>query len=327
MTGTVRPERISKDLAKLWVDLGKQQEHGVLRACAMTLVVIADETHDPNDIGEMIAGLMHEHPSRAIVLRVRQGSERVLDARVFAQCWMPFGRRQQICCEQVEITASLASLPDVPGVLRGITVPDLPVVLYCASPSLCMSEDIRPLFALADKLILDSGSGEESAKTLHYLNSLAAPKRRADLTWGRLTPWRDAVAQIFDVPANRQHVYSLENVNMLFKGREAPASVYYLHGWFMHVLGGGVHLNIAKGVGPACSDIARMDLIGPQFQASLDVDEGNVVDVVVNGSSSRVIFPELTTCDLLRRELGIDARDPIYEDSLGMATLLVPGTQ
>ena len=36
-----------------------------------------------------------------------------LAARVFAQCWMPFGHRQQICCEQIEITASDASLPDL----------------------------------------------------------------------------------------------------------------------------------------------------------------------------------------------------------------------
>ena len=56
---------------------------------------------------------MHEHPSRAIVVRVRQCAERVLEARVFAQCWMPFGGRQQICCEQVEITASPESLADV----------------------------------------------------------------------------------------------------------------------------------------------------------------------------------------------------------------------
>ena len=33
----VRPERISKDLRKLWVDLGKTSRAGVLRACAMTL--------------------------------------------------------------------------------------------------------------------------------------------------------------------------------------------------------------------------------------------------------------------------------------------------
>ena len=82
----------------------------------------------------MIASLMHEHPSRAIVLRIRPGSE--LDARVFAQCWMPFGKRQQICCEQVEITSPEAALGDAASLITGIVVPDLPVVLYLRTPAL-----------------------------------------------------------------------------------------------------------------------------------------------------------------------------------------------
>ena len=96
MAITVKPERILKDLSKLWVDLAKQDPNGVLRACAMTLVVVIEESRDAAEVGEAIAALMHEHPSRAIVLRVRGGEELDLEARVFAQCWMPFGRRQQI---------------------------------------------------------------------------------------------------------------------------------------------------------------------------------------------------------------------------------------
>ena len=32
----VNPEKILKQLGRLWVDLGQTEEHGVLRACAMT---------------------------------------------------------------------------------------------------------------------------------------------------------------------------------------------------------------------------------------------------------------------------------------------------
>ena len=77
---------------------------------------------------------MPEHPSRAIVIRFRAEDQRALAARVFAQCWMPFGHRQQICCEQIEITASDASLPDLAAVVLPLTVPDLPVILWCRSP-------------------------------------------------------------------------------------------------------------------------------------------------------------------------------------------------
>ena len=56
---------------------------------------------------------MPEHPARAIVIRLRGAGERALSERVYAQCWMPFGQRRQICCEQIEITASDAALADL----------------------------------------------------------------------------------------------------------------------------------------------------------------------------------------------------------------------
>src|SRR3954469_17352118 len=110
MAAGLHPEQILSDLAELWTELahpekGPSTASGVLRACAMTLIVAAEDAADAEAAGEGLAQLMHEHPSRAIVLRPAEAGE--LSARVFAQCWMPFGSRQQICCEQIEITASL----------------------------------------------------------------------------------------------------------------------------------------------------------------------------------------------------------------------------
>jgi len=49
---TVRPETLLKDLGKLWVDLGKQQENGVLRACSMTFIAALEEQADAAAMGE-----------------------------------------------------------------------------------------------------------------------------------------------------------------------------------------------------------------------------------------------------------------------------------
>jgi glucose-6-phosphate dehydrogenase assembly protein OpcA len=236
---------------------------------------------------------------------------------------MPFGRRQQICCEQVEITATRESLRDVPAVLRGITVPDLPVVICCPSVELCKRPEVSSLLPLSDKLIVDSGSHGDSTAVLQYLNEIKRPKLLvADLTWGRLTPLREAIAQIFENPVCLREAYNLESVNIQYKGREEPVSVYYFAGWFMHVLGAGVHLNIAKGVGPAYADITRIDLVGPDAKASLDVADGTAIDVQIDGTTQRVVLPELSVADLLRNELSIVGRDPIFEDALGLANLM-----
>jgi glucose-6-phosphate dehydrogenase assembly protein OpcA len=317
----VQPEKILKDLGKLWVDLGKQESQGVLRACEMTLIAVLEEAEDPASIGETIASLMREHPSRAIVIRVRPGADKLLEARVLAQCWMPFGRQQQICCEQVEITASKESLSDVATVVQALAVPDLPVVLWCPDAILCQTPQFQDLLPLAGKLIVDSERAPDLG-ILRYLNGLPRTRWRvADLMWGKLTPWRETIARIFDKPENLRIAYSLENIQMLYTGVENTPAVHYLAGWFMHILGSGVHLNVARGVGPSYANIARVDLHGPGFEATVDLMENTAAEIRVGDMRQRIVFPAPSDCDALRKELSLSGRDPIFEDALGLANL------
>jgi glucose-6-phosphate dehydrogenase assembly protein OpcA len=320
----IDPDRLLKDLRKLWRELADSDPDGVLRACALTLVVVVDEERDAQAIGETIAALMHEHPSRAIVVRVRQCEERVLEARVFAQCWMPFGKRQQICCEQVEILASPSSVPDVAALLRGLIVPDLPVILYAPSDELWWLPEFETLLPVAGKLILDSCGIPEPTRVLRLLVELpSAVPRKADLVWGRLTPWREAVANVFDVPMRLSSVYDLTEIRILYKGAEEPSAVYYLAGWFMHVLGAGVPIRIAPGVGPEITGIAHITLLGPDFEAVVEVTQRNTVETRINEEPPQVtVFPILDEAYALRQELGIAGRDAVFDDALGLANLM-----
>jgi glucose-6-phosphate dehydrogenase assembly protein OpcA len=318
----VQPEQLLKDLRNLWADLGKEQEHGVLRACAMTFIVVANEADDPSLIGETIGRLMHEHPSRAIVVRVTAENGPQLEARVFAQCWMPFGKRQQICCEQIEITASPSSLVDVITVVRGLIVPDLPVVLYSPDPKLCQTPAFQSMLPLASKLIVDSSDSPDFSP-VEYLHRISSPGLRVgDLLWTRMTPWREAVARIFEKPDNVAAAYALENIQMLYTGAEDGPAVVYLAGWFMHVLGAGVHLNVAPGVGPSYAGIARIDLHGPSLEATIDLTDPNGAELRAGDMHQRIVFPKQGECELLRRELAITGRDRIFEDVLGLANLM-----
>jgi glucose-6-phosphate dehydrogenase assembly protein OpcA len=317
METSVQPEKILKDLGALWKDLGKQEENGVLRACAMTFIVTADESHDPSGVGETIAAIMHDHPSRAIVVRVRQGGEPLLDARVLAQCWMPFGRNQQICCEQIEISSSLESLENVPGVIRGLIVPDLPVVLYCRDINLSQTPQFQMLLPLAGKVVIDSGSSAGLAP-IKYLASLPCEGcRKADLTWTRLTRWRESIAQIFEDPARLKAAYSVSDVEIRYTGETESVAAFYLAAWFKHLL--GVDVKLTRGTGPSCASIARVDLRGPDFQATVEMMSDCSEETRVDGIRQRVVFPELKEHDLLREELSIIGRDPLFEAVLTLA--------
>ena len=159
MGATLAPDHILKELADLWVSLGKEESEGgagVLRACSMTLVVLAEESEDVSGLGETVAALMPEHPARTIVIRLRGAGDRTLAERVYAQCWMPFGQRRQICCEQIEITASDEALADLASVVLPLAVPDLPVIVWCRSARLVDMPEFHAIAAMARKVVLDS---------------------------------------------------------------------------------------------------------------------------------------------------------------------------
>src|SRR5437899_2086634 len=152
MSTTVAPEKILKELAALWVSQGREgegsQSAGVLRACSLTLVVLTETSDDAAALGETIAALMPEHPARALVIRLSGAGRRALTQRVYQQCWKPFGQRRQICCEQVEITASDAALADLPPLLLALAVPDLPLIVWCRSPRLVQMTEFREIARL-----------------------------------------------------------------------------------------------------------------------------------------------------------------------------------
>jgi glucose-6-phosphate dehydrogenase assembly protein OpcA len=334
MGGTIAPDRILHEMADLWVSLGKQSEGdaGVLRACSMTLVVAAEESDDAQAIGETLAALMPEHPSRAIVIRFRAEAGRALSARVFAQCWMPFGHRQQICCEQIEITASDASVPGLAAVVLPLTVPDLPVVLWCRSPRLFHLPAFSQMAAIAEKVVLDSEAFGESAGILKELSQApAAGRSLADLSWTRLTRWRELIAQIFENRKQLANLPGVSEVRISYCRKTAPVPAFYMAAWLMDSLekiGAHPRLQFNSAASEASGELNGVDLLarnGPNSVASIasiSLVEGHAAEVRVGGLVNRAVLPRPTDYALMREELSIPGRDAIFERTLAAAARL-----
>jgi glucose-6-phosphate dehydrogenase assembly protein OpcA len=337
MGGTIAPDRILHEMADLWVSLGKQSEGdaGVLRACSMTLVVEAEESDDAQAIGETLAALMPEHPSRAIVIRFRADDRRTLAARVFAQCWMPFGHRQQICCEQIEITATDASIPDLAAVVLPLTAPDLPVVLWCRSPRLFHLPAFPQMAAISQKVVLDSEAFNDPAGILKEMSAaLAMGRSLADLSWTRLTRWRELIAQIFENRAQLANLPGVSEVRISSCSKSPPVEAFYMAAWLMDGLekiGAHARLRFDSAPGVASGELNRVDLIardGPDSIASIvsiasiGLVEGHAAEVRVGGLVNRAVLPRPTDYALMREELSIPGRDAVFERTLAAAAKL-----
>jgi glucose-6-phosphate dehydrogenase assembly protein OpcA len=245
---TLEPEKILKDLRNLWIELGRENDvaGGVLRACGMTLVVAAEAEMDSDALRHTLGVLMHTHPARAIVLRFHDSPG--MEANVFSQCWMPFGKHQQICAEGIEISAGRNELGDVAQLLLPLLAPDLPAVLWCRGPRVFWGDGFKPLHPLVEKIIVDSSTASDPYGALEAVQNLRRQGRLVgDLSWTKLTGLRELIASLFDEGAAK----GIRNVEVRYGGDMPTASAIYFANWMRRSLDGVPVTLRHSGDGPA----------------------------------------------------------------------------
>jgi glucose-6-phosphate dehydrogenase assembly protein OpcA len=285
----------------------------------MTLIVISEAADDASALGETVAALMPEHPARTILVRLSGEGERALSQRVYQQCWKPFGQRQQICCEQIEITASDAALADLPSVILPLAVPDLPAILWCRSARLARLPEFGESARMATKVIVDSAAAADPADAIRRMaDAVRSGGIVADLAWTRLTRWRETLARVFE---NRDTLARLSEVDsMLVRfGPGYDTAAWYLAAWAANALA-----SVGQAVTPVIShqdESLLLELSGGLFHVKLSRQDDRLV-TVVNEQSNCTNLPRPTDYLLLREELGIVRGDDVFEAALASAARL-----
>jgi glucose-6-phosphate dehydrogenase assembly protein OpcA len=308
------PDRILRELSELWVGMSKpvqgESAAGVLRACSMTLIVLSEESDDPAVLGETIAALMPEHPARTILIRLHPDGPRALSERVYAQCWMPFGQRRQICCEQIEITASDAALADLPSVVLPLAIADLPVILWCRASRLLGMREFRSIAAMATRVIVDSAAMPDSQAGLARLAAASERTVLGDLAWTRLTRWREMLSQVFQ---NRERLAQIPSISGL-RVRYGPGyetAARYLAAWISAALP-----QVKSSIAPdPATPTLQLELTGDGIHIEMHRENQRLV-ATVNEISQCTNLPQPGDYTLMREELSITSRDPVFERTL-----------
>jgi glucose-6-phosphate dehydrogenase assembly protein OpcA len=323
-----QPEQILKGLGKLWTSLGEEEKHlgkpTVLRASSMTLIIATDEADAGFSASQIISELMHEHPARGIVLAVSAEAENDLQARVLAQCWKPFGKAQQICCEQIEITAKPGSWQNAAPTLAGLTAADLPVIFWCRHQG-ALKKNANPndkaglelIAKLATKLIVDT-LGMNSADALDLLDKWTAEgKLVADLEWTRLTPWREPLAHLFDNPARENKLSSFNFVEIEHAEEKPSMQALYLAGWLSSPYKPKVSFRRVAGFG---SGIQRVSLRSDQEAIEFERTSAECVTLwCASGRERKYTFGQASLTALMTEELSVAGYDPAFNSALRRA--------
>ncbi|HLH42048.1 MAG TPA: glucose-6-phosphate dehydrogenase assembly protein OpcA [Bryobacteraceae bacterium] len=310
----VDPESILAELEQLWADLDSQSaaKGGVLRACSMTLAVVARDEEDASQARRTIGVIMHDQPCRALVVKMHDGAE--LAARVFAECWMPFGAQRQICSEGVEIAALPDQFAEVARVLTPLRAPDLPLVLWCRGPIAFSLRAFDHLFPLADKVILDSTALSSAPSALAFLRLLRSRGHLvADLAWTRLTACRQILAHLFQ--ERRLTPSAIKSARVAYSGPAPCTGALYFASWIRLALPSvPIRLEAVEG-DPGLRGVTLLvdPKSGQEGDLALTLSGSSQIEVRGCGRRRRSSLPPSDEAALMREELKILGRDPVFE--------------
>lgn len=360
---------IEKELASMWHQASGAEgadEPGVVRACALNLIVYTTVQDDRSQIDEMLEAVGEQHPGRALVLVAdRESTASSLEAYVSSRCRMLGASRRQVCGEQVTIEAGGPIVETAASAIAPLLVPDVPVFLWWKDIPHYDDKLFDRMARLADRVVIDSAAfdhpHEDMLRLAKLVRSLAKNTRISDLNWGRLTSWRTLLASFWDVASYRPHLDRIDRVTIEYDAPDAaPAEIapkaLLAVGWLATRLdwtvemGGAsredntARLTFSTPSGPLMVELRAMeDGAGTdgmlaslalseaanraEFSVALSRD-GNRLETSASIDGQHTVgrvlaYEQKSEGQRLSREMGLLARDLVYEQTLSVAAQLI----
>lgn len=355
---------IERDLRELWEQMADttqmQGQEPVMRACVLNLIVYTPGEHSAEEVNEIMAEVTTQHPSRIFVILPKHDVPKpAVNAWVTAQCHLSPGGRKQVCCEQIMVAAEGEGVGQLPSIVRSLLVPDLPVVLWWRDVPSFVGRVFEELVNTSDRVIFDSRGMPDPEKGLADIAAFIRQRGQwaafNDLSWSRLTPWRNSVAGLFDVPGWRPYLKRVNRVEIEYTDdhanrRPIPTEAFLIACWLASRLGWKPTSKSQRGGSGTCEFTAASEnlsiavriqsapstvgcVIGlsalrlttesqPSARFAVSCSDDGLylrtnVEVAGTTPTEKIIpLEDRSEVQLISRELEILGRDRIYEEAL-----------
>ncbi len=355
---------LEREIKGLWKQKAEDslQEGGqeVTRTCVLNLVVYAPGG-DSGEVAAAVAEVTDDHPCRSLVLLPHpEAPQDSISATVSSLCHIAGAGRQQVCSEQLIVTAQGKRVAQLPSAVRPLLVPDLECALWWrAKPDLGNPVFVE-LVDIARRVILDSLYYKRPAQGLSALAGFVGEHQQtkafSDLAWARMSAFRRQIAAFYDVPDYRPHLDRVGHVEIVCgRGSQEglPGQPLLAAAWLSSRLGwkpqgkfewpdantaqlaldrDGHAVQIVIRVSASEPGLTSVKLVagGDQpatFSAALSQDRSHVQQHIRIGDKSTKgkiqRYQKRGEAFLLARELEILGHDRVYEQALSAVPSLV----
>lgn len=273
------------------------------RTAVMTLVGVAHTDEDARRASEALRVLAGHHPSR--ILLIRPEPDLVASLGATATLYGLDTEHHRTTFEEVVLEVGGQAANHLDSLVEAFTLSDLPVAVWYVN-SIPLASD--PLLSVATAILVDSRDAPDPGQ-LRSLLQLARRRTLVDLSWSRLTPWRELLAGLFEPPTSRRWLESLESVEIA--GKIGPRRL--LGGW------------ITAQTGLAPRRIALADARHVSLRLTCRSEDGEASFVVERVEGQRLVVAEAVLPDgETHRMTATLAEDPLARSLADALTHLRP---
>ncbi|MEO9176921.1 MAG: glucose-6-phosphate dehydrogenase assembly protein OpcA [Gaiellales bacterium] len=289
-----------------------------VRTHMLDLVVYCDRRDEAERMVEAIASLPHSRPSRAIIaLGLDDESGVSADARVFCTPVPGGSAGVQVCSEIVSLESGRGGIA-LPSLIAGLLLPDLPVFLHWRAEPDASRVVLSRLWELATRVVVDSTAVPRSLDALTSLIQRQPDRSVTDLSWTKITGWREAVARAFDNAENTAALANLASAEIVHVGA-SDAQARLLVAWLTARTGRTPELSIVSVDEPdmQSGSLTRVELVcaGERYRVTR-VEEGTGLVQAPRLPEHMVPLRVPPLRGLVAQELEFLGRDRIFEQAV-----------
>ena len=235
--GPISVKEVEDKIQDLWQ---KEGLRGMTRSCTRNLIVVLPEKEHVGREAHRIIMVAKDHPSRFFfVIPDETTPAPGIVAEVGVKGHLDSAR--PTCCEVVFLYVHPDVWEHAHTALLTLLLPEQPVDVWWRRPLDEADPLLSHLLDVATTLVVDAGQSDAVASFLRTVKTLRERQNSVnvvDLTWARLTPWRESLAQLFDAPDKRPYLSAIERVNVrLSDAPQGWTAALYLVGWLASRLG------------------------------------------------------------------------------------------
>jgi glucose-6-phosphate dehydrogenase assembly protein OpcA len=327
-----------------------------LRARLSNLVIYCQAGQEAETVAQAVPDIVAAHPARVLLLVGDSQKDAPLEARVHV--WCQVSGRQQLCFEQIILSAGGRQIAEFPFAVRELLIGDLPVNLWWATPTPppLVGHFLADLADNAQQFLYDSIGWREPMRGMQATSSWLEKIERgadhgnwrvaADLNWRRLRFWRRTLAQALDPNTAPDALESITEV-LVEHGPHAVIQAVELVSWLASRLGWQVQSGkiiagtetvwqVSSPKGPLKVRIRRLpegpselrkvrvtsSLASGPMVVNIAIEKGMRLAVLLEGpdmAPRTVATQSMSLAGLVARQLSNRRRDPIFRQSMVVA--------